>query len=587
MQNKNTEAALIRRFYLTELFANLVGAPLATIYGGSLINFAEVPAGRFMIGLALVILLNQLLLALPMNLYLGSLIRKHQKGGPDYPPVRVYNFMARLPMIQSALIFGRMLLCIIVAVVNVGAWFGSSLHVSATIIYGLYAAFITGLVIYYFLHTATTDITERIVAENRSKAGQAIPISYSGSQKRLRTFVAVLPLMMPSLLTSTGIVLLILAIQQSPADSAFFTARIIFALGLNLLTVPAILMYNRHFSKRRLIAIQQALLDMVEHGNTGSLIASDLRDDNSRTAALMNDALDIFRLMLDKLKNTTDSLSTTVMHFSSQNRETVAATTQQASAVKEIVSTMQDSSSISRQIQDQAIALAGNADESQDLVDSGFGKVQDTIQKMAEIREANQTTLQEISELTEEISSIGEIIELINGIANQTRIIAFNAELEASSAGAAGASFRIVAEEIRRLANGTVESLSGIKSRITQIQHYSQRLQTSSEEGTLKIGEGMNLSRDLNTIFMQIRGSAEHTANNSKDISSILVGQNQAYEQIFATLKQISEGAEQILSGTKDGSTETAKVQQLIDELKILLQRFSESTVHGSTGEAS
>jgi len=414
-----------------------------------------------------------------------------------------------------------------------------------------------------------------MVGQNR-KYGSSLFSPYSRKLRtRLQTVLGILPLMIPTIITSTGIILLILVIQQHPDNTAFFTSRIIIALLLNSLTVPSMQIYGRYISKKRLLAIRQALKSMVELGDTNRVIATDLRDDNSLTAAWINEAFDLFRLLLEKLKTTTDSLSSTVMNFSAQTRETVAATTQQASAVKEIVSTMQDSSQISQQIHQQAMGLTSNAEESQSFVDSGFGKVQDTIQKMAEIREANQQTLQEISDLSEEVSSIGEIIEIINSIANQTRIIAFNAELEASSAGSAGASFRIVAEEIRRLANGTVEALSGIKSRISQIELCTQHVQISSEEGTAKIGEGLNISKDLNALFMQIRTAADSTADNAKGISSVLITQNEAFDQIFTTLKQISEGAEQILAGTRDSSGETGKVQGLIDELKTLLQRFA------------
>jgi methyl-accepting chemotaxis protein len=313
---------------------------------------------------------------------------------------------------------------------------------------------------------------------------------------------------------------------------------------------------------------------MTEHGDTSRKIPTDLTDAYSMTAARINQAFDLFRMVLSQLEDASGRLSGTVMSFSSQIRETVAATTQQASAVKEVVGTMENSNQINRQIEEQARSLSGNAQESQVYVDDGFGKVQDTIRKMDEIKTSNMQTLNEIGELTMQISSIGEIIDIINNIANQTRIIAFNAELEASSAGAAGVSFRIVAEEIRRLANSTVDSLVGIKGRITEIQQSSGRLLASSEEGTGKINEGMKLSGDLNDIFMRIRMSAESTSGSADGISRILVEQNEAFDQIFMTLKQIAEGAEQVLASTRISGSEIGKLQTLIDGLKNVLDRF-------------
>ncbi|OHD19085.1 MAG: hypothetical protein A2087_12645 [Spirochaetes bacterium GWD1_61_31] len=570
--------SLTGRFYMTELFANLIGAPLATIYGGSLIDFGTVPLGLFLSRLAIVIVVNQIFLALPLNGLIGYRLAGHIRRWQDKPGDEglagaLYRAITGLPLLQAGLVFVRMLLCAGAGILLVSTYFDSGIHLLAVWIYAMYASFLTGLVIYYYLHAATTGLARQLVADGHLKA--ATEDTGRTSSRQLRWLVSIIPLALPSLLTSGGIMLLTLVIRQGHADLRFFTARILLALAFNLVTIPAILIYTRYFSKQRLQVIRQALRDMVERGDTAKHIPTDLRDDNSLTAAQINQAFDLFRLVLDQLGATAEGLAGAVMGFSSQNRQTVAATTQQASAVKEIVSTMQDSSQISRQIQEQSHALASHAAESQNSVDEGFGKVQDTIQKMSEIRAANQQTLSEINDLTEEIASIGEIIEIINSIANQTRIIAFNAELEASSAGAAGASFRIVAEEIRRLAKGTVESLAGIKGRVSQIQQSSERLQATSEEGTAKIDEGMNLSRDLNQIFMQVRSSAESTAGSARDISGILIEQTQAFDQIFATLKQISEGAEQIMASTRDSGNETGKLQRLVEELQGVLGRFA------------
>ena len=381
------------------------------------------------------------------------------------------------------------------------------------------------------------------------------------------------PLMVPTLLTSLGVFFLVLAMGQG-GDIGFYSFRVEAALVLNILTCSPILIYSRHFHKRRLRTIRAALDDMIERGDTTRRIATDLGDEFALTAHRINRAFDLFRLVLSQMQSTHARLAGTVAGLSDQIRETVAATTQQASAVKEVVGTMESSTQIDQQIQESATILSGNAGESRALVDEGFGKVQDTVRKIEEIKRANLQTLSEIGELGGEISDIGEIIDVINKIANQTRVIAFNAELEASSAGTAGVSFRIVAEEIRRLANSTVDSLAGIKAQIGQIQKGSERLLASSEEGTVKIEEGMRLSGDLHEIFARIRGSAEGTSESAAGIDRVLVEQGRAFDQIFVTLKQISEGAGQVLGSAEASRAEVGALQALSGELEALLARF-------------
>jgi methyl-accepting chemotaxis protein len=569
------DAGLIRRFYLTELFANAIGAPLAAAYGGFIIDFSRVSIREVVLAVVAIMAANQLLLALPLNAFLGRRIGRRlaawRSGAlDDAGKASLRSFATRLPLLQASLVLGRMFLSVGAVVLAISSRFSSGYHLAATFSFALYSSFLAGLFIYYFLQGAASRTAEEIVAQlpGDSPALARAPVA------RLGLVLDALAMIAPSVIASLGIFFLLMAIRADSGDLEFYSLRIAASLALNILTLCPILFYSRHFQKRRLRLIRTALEDMAERGDIAASLPTDLGDEYALTAAQINRAFDLFRLVLSQMETASGKLSGAVMSFSSQIRETVAATTQQASAVKEMVGTMEGSNEIGGQIEDRAKALSGDARESHDLVNEGFGKVQDTIRKMDEIKAANLQTQGEIGDLVEDISSIGEILDIINNVANQTRIIAFNAELEASSAGAAGTSFRIVAEEIRRLANSTVDSLAGIKGRIGQIQQGSERLASASEEGTSKIEEGMRLSGDLNDIFTRIRDSAESTAVSANSIGSIMQEQNQAFEQIFLTLKQISEGAEQVMASTSISGAEVGKLQGLIDELKRVLARF-------------
>ena len=566
---------LLARFFLTELFANAIGAPVAAAYGGFMIEFSSLSPGRFITTVLVVMLGSQLLLALPVNLYLGrriagalALMRSGSLDGEGRSST--YRFLSTVALVQGILIFARMAICAAVVLLAVGAEFRSGLHFSAVLVFGLYVAYVTGILDYYFLQKAASGACEELVAGLPPDH----PLFRKAGKGDLAVVFSNLRLVAPTVITSLGIFFMLAAADRDPASLPFFMPRIGAALALNILTLVPLNLFSQRYHAKRLRAVRRALEDMADHGDILRDIPTDLSDDYALTAFRINRSFALFRQVLSQLESAGGKISEAVMNFSSQIRQTVAATTQQASAVKEMVGTMEGSSQINRRIQERSHAMSGTARESQASVNEGFGKVQDTILKMDEIKNANVQTLAEIGDLTEEISSIGEIIEIINGIANQTRIIAFNAELEASSAGAAGTSFRIVAEEIRRLANGTVDSLVGIKGRINQIQQGSERLLATSEEGTVKIQEGMRLSGDLNDIFMSIRLSAESTASAADGITGILLEQSQAFDQVFSTLKQISEGAEQVLSGTRASGAEVGRLQGLVDELKQVLTRF-------------
>ena len=178
-----------------------------------------------------------------------------------------------------------------------------------------------------------------------------------------------------------------------------------------------------------------------------------------------------------------------------------------------------------------------------------------------------QQTIDGIKILSEKIESIWDIVTLINNVADQAKIIAFNAELEASTAGEAGKSFRIVANEIRRLSDGIIDGTREIKEKINEIQHSSDSLILASESGTEKINAGYENARGLEAKFANIRSSAEITANSADGIAEIIRQQASASEQILIALKEISAGVENFTVATDNISLASENVRKISEDL--------------------
>ncbi|MBQ7167044.1 MAG: methyl-accepting chemotaxis protein [Treponema sp.] len=234
----------------------------------------------------------------------------------------------------------------------------------------------------------------------------------------------------------------------------------------------------------------------------------------------------------------------------SYSRETAETAQNQSAAVKEIVATMEDctalSEDISRQITDvSSLAVKTNGD-----VADGVELIADNVTQLREIADANKTTIEGIKELGDKITNIWDIVTLINSVADQAKIIAFNAELEASSAGEAGKNFHIVATEIRRLADSIIDGTKEIKGKISEIEKSSDGLILMSENGTSKIAKGVDSAKTLEERFASMKNASEITAQSAGNITSIIRQQAAATEQILITLKQISAGAESFTKAT-------------------------------------
>ena len=259
-------------------------------------------------------------------------------------------------------------------------------------------------------------------------------------------------------------------------------------------------------------------------------------------------------------------------------KETAATSQDQSAAVKEIVATMEDSNALSENITQKVKDVADVAQKTTCDVSDGAAALATNVQKLHEIFEANQQTISGIKTLGDKIENIWDIVTLINSVADQAKIIAFNAELEAASAGEAGKNFHIVASEIRRLADSIIDGTKEIKEKINEIQQSSDSLIIASESGTERINEGCDAAKELEENFASIRSAAEITATSASDITDIIQQQTVGSGQILITLKQIAAGVENFTAATENISTSA-------QNLKVIAGNLTESVNSTNTEE--
>ena len=168
-----------------------------------------------------------------------------------------------------------------------------------------------------------------------------------------------------------------------------------------------------------------------------------------------------------------------------------------------------------------------------EAVNSGNEALQSNVSDLLEIKNMNMLTTDGIKELNRKMAGIWDIMSIINNVADQTKIIAFNAELEASRSGESGKNFHIVATEIRRLSDTILDSIKEIKIVIDEIQIASNRLILDSEKGTNQINISWKNAKTLEENFGNIASSSSQFIDDKS-------------EKISNALQQIAEATENI-----------------------------------------
>ena len=292
--------------------------------------------------------------------------------------------------------------------------------------------------------------------------------------------------------------------------------------------------------------------------------------------------------ILQKILKESQRISMEVIESSNElsviSRETAVTSLEQTSGIKELLSAMEETDALSKNIAEKIGEVSLVAKRTTDNIGDGFDILKQNMQKLDEIKRANDVTVDGIKNLTEKVSGINDIARIINSIADQTNIIAFNAELEASSAGEVGENFSLVANEIRRLTNSTINSTNEIRNRITEIQHSSDALLQASQNGSKKILDGNKIINELNHRFEELQRSSETMDYASEDIQKIIEQQTASFAQIVVTLRQISEAAETFSGSTQKISDSAQNLCTISDSLKKLQP---EDVLSGTSSEGT
>jgi methyl-accepting chemotaxis protein len=287
------------------------------------------------------------------------------------------------------------------------------------------------------------------------------------------------------------------------------------------------------------------------------------QDELGELMAAFNRFISRLRSAFNSFDQNAALVSASVYDLSASAKEITTTANEQSASVSEIVSTMENSKNLSEQMAVKTAEVADLAKQTEDLSRKG-AELRDANQDMMEeIRAQNGKIISEIRNLTDMILRINEAIGIIDNIADQTKLIAFNASLEASSSGEAGARFSVVAGEIRRFADNVVDSTTEIKQKIEEVQTASQSLIAEANNGSKQIDQGYERMVEQKVVFENIVENSQNVATRSQQISNLSKQQEYASSQIFATLKEISAGVKQFV-------TATVSTSKIADNLNVM-----------------
>lgn len=267
-----------------------------------------------------------------------------------------------------------------------------------------------------------------------------------------------------------------------------------------------------------------------------------------------------------------------VAHASSQAEQTssrlLAAATEQSREIQETGESVLSLASQINEVSHGAMESANVARQSLAAAEEGQVAVQNAISGMNEIREQIQETSKRIKRLGESSQEIGEIIELISDITEQTNVLALNAAIQAASAGEAGRGFTVVAEEVQRLAERSAEATKQIGALVRTIQTDTQDAVAAMEKSTQGVVEGAKLSDNAGQALSNIGRVSRQLAELIENISQTTSRQADSANSVAKSIQHILAVNEETTTGTQQTASSIRQLAGLAQELKNSVARF-------------